>query len=164
MGKRVKVGWDERTGKGRIIGKSGRQGELAYCFAKMKTVAERDRSTGSKLLTRPELDAGLRQKPLEGDFAGAVPVLLVLLHHAIGDPVAGPHGFEFLFQVGPAGPGMVRSLTTTPSGRLPCAPARVDRYCSRAFPGVSEIQAGRLAAAIRSRRFCDSGSSAMVTL
>src|SRR5882724_10171124 len=63
------------------------------------------------------------------------------------------------------GPGMVRLVTVTPCGSGPCAPARVERYCSRAASGESVTQAGRLAAAIRLRRFWDSGSSAMgVTL
>src|SRR5258708_26196545 len=59
---------------------------------------------------------------------------------------------------------MVRLLTVTPCGIGPCAPARVERYCSRAAAGESVTQAGRLAAAMRLRRFWDSGSSAMGSL
>src|SRR5260370_37588052 len=56
---------------------------------------------------------------------------------------------------------MLRLLTVTPCGNDPCAPASVERYCSRAAAGESVTQAGRLAADTRWRRFWDSGSSAM---
>jgi hypothetical protein len=77
-----------------------------------------DRSVGETFigrLRRGASGAGFGEQPFEGGFAGAVPVFLVLLDHAIGDPVARAGGLELFFEFdelyadwsdGPVNPGI----------------------------------------------------------
>ena len=55
---------------------------------------------------------GFGQEAFEGDFAGAMPVFLVLLNHAVGDPVAGAHGLELLFKFGAGSAGGLSPMNT----------------------------------------------------